>query len=161
VPLWRRRSFLVVVGVVVLALGIGAAVRAIVATDSTTASRPAQAAATPAGLPVFDGGPFFIACPAPGPLDGGYLLALISSSANGPQILASLSPEASQLVSDAAVGAATSSGAVVDPPDAVTLFGVLARLGPADRAAVTRLLPAEMQAELSGIGKDAQYFSCA
>src|SRR5262245_22517368 len=55
VPLWRRRSFLVVVGVVVLALGVGAAVRAIVATDSTTASHASHAASASAEPVTFDG----------------------------------------------------------------------------------------------------------
>ena len=159
IPIWRKRSFLVVAGVVVLALGVGVAVRAIVASDSSTTS-PTQAASTPAGPVTFDGGPGGFGCPAPGPIDGDYLLALIASSPNGPQIGAALSPQASQLLGDAVVGAATTSGFVVSPPDAVTLFGVLARLGAADRDAVMPLLPAEMQAELAGIGNNAQYLTC-
>jgi len=161
VPLWRRRAFVVVAGVVVLALAIGVAVRAVVASDSTTATQSTHAAVPQAGVPAFDGGPALLdACVAPTPVDGAYLLALITSSPNGRQIAASISPEANRLVSDAAAAAATSPGAFVTAPDAITLFGVLARLGPADRAAITPLLPAEMQTELAGIGNVAQYLTC-
>jgi hypothetical protein len=161
VPLWRRRTFVVVAGVVVLAVAVGVAVRAVVVSDSTTATQSTHAAVPQVGVPVFDGGPALLdACVAPTPVDGAYLLALIASSPNGRQIAASISPQANRLVSDAAEAAATSPSAVVTSPDAITLFGVLARLGPADRAAVTPLLPTDMQAELAGIGNVAPYLTC-
>src|SRR5262245_41649683 len=110
IPIWRKRSFLVVGAVLVLALGVGAGVRAMVSNDSTTATQSSQAGSASSGPVTFEGGPVSFGCPPPGPLDGDYLVALIASSPNGPQIGASLSPRASQLMGDAVLGMAFSGG---------------------------------------------------
>ena len=143
-PGWRRRTLLIVAAVIVVALAVGAVVTVVATRDSSTATRTASEV-TPVAAQRRGPG-----CLEPSPRDGAYLVALIASSPNGQQIGASVSPRTRQLVSDA-TRLAASSGAPVSPPDAATLFGVLARLGPADFDAVIPLLPSEMQAQLAAI----------
>ena len=134
IPRWRGRSIAVIALVALLAAGTGAAVGALLASDSTVTSQSA-----PTQQPEFT--------PAPAiPWSGNALLAVVTSVPGGEAKVASLSPPVQEMISEAAQALGWAEYYVPVMPDTETLFGVLANLGSADRAVILGLLPPETDA---------------
>ena len=149
IPFWRRRPVVTIAFVALLAAGAGAAIGALVASDASVTYRYRSAPA-PTRAPRHP--PPRVSATAS--LDGGPLLAAIVATPNGAAtIAASSSPQARQLIGDAAVANAESSTYMpsADPPampDAATLAAALGRLDAADRQLVLTGLPPEIQTEV-------------
>ena len=159
-PLWRRRSSVVAALVVLLAIGVGAAIAALVPSDSSATYRSAPASVEPVVSPVGPAGQCVL---SDGPFDAEYLLALIASLPEdaGARIAASLSPQTQHLVGSAAVAAAFGSSNTVSSPDAPTLAGVLSRLSLTDRTAVLNELPPDISAEVAPLTEVALIPACS
>jgi hypothetical protein len=129
IPRWRGRSIAVVALVALLAAGAGAAIGALLASDSSVTYR---SAATP---------PPTFTPPAPAtPWAGNVLLAVVTTVPEGEAQIASLSPHVQQMIGEAADAAARGDYLPV-MPDTETLFGLVASLAPADRVVIMGLLP--------------------
>ena len=159
-PFWRRRSFVVAALVALFAAGVGAAIGALVSSDSSVTYRSAPTPVERVASPVVPAGQCVV---SDGPLDGNYLLALIASMPEdaGARIAAALSPEVQELVGGAAVAAAFGSSNAVSAPDAPTLAGVLSRLSLADRTAVLNELPPDVSADVASLTDVALIPACS
>jgi len=147
VPRWRRRSFAALALSVLLVATAGVVVRAVSSGSSTESSRathPAAAPASPATVPSASLAQSSNVCAAPSNLDGAVLLAVLASMPNGTaaQVTSVLSPQGRQQIEQAAMTAALVTGSVPSTLDGLDLRGVLARSSPADQQLlVTALSP--------------------
>ena len=144
-PFWRRRSFVVAALVALLVVSVGAAIGALVSSDSSVTSRSAPAPVEQAVSPVGS----VNAC-AVQPAAGVTLLALIASMPDGAgtRMAGSLSPQALQLIGEAVQSAAILSWGFAPAPDAPTLAAALSRLPTADSAVVINALAPDVQADV-------------
>jgi hypothetical protein len=159
IPVWRRGSVLATVLVVLLALGAGAVLGTVLASDSSVTYRAVPEPAAHAASPAVGAAS---ACVVDG-ADGVSLLTLIASMHNsaGARIATSLSPQVQQLVSDAAFGAQYVDWGSATTPDAVTLAIAVAPLSVADRQVVLSSLAPELRADVgSALDAVPRYTAC-
>jgi hypothetical protein len=146
IPVWRRGSVLAAVVAVLLAPGAGIVLGTVLASDSSVTYRAVPAPAVDAASPAVGAAS---ACVVDG-ADGVSLLTLIASMPNGAgaRLVASLSPQVQQLISDAAFGAQYVDWGAATTPDAVTLATAVAALSVADREVVLSNLAPGLRADV-------------
>jgi hypothetical protein len=158
IPVWRRGSVLATVLVVLLALAAGTVLGTILASDSSVTYRAVPASPVQTASPAVGAAS---ACVVDG-ADGVSLLTLIASMPNGAgaRIASSLSPQAQQLVDDAAFAPYVDWGAATTP-DAPTLAVAVAPLSVADRQVVLSSLAPELRADVgSALDAVTTYSAC-